>query len=71
MPVVSFSNRMSQLRSRATSRTRNPNMPSRGRGPRFPLDMDLDMVSSYIFPIIFSSFFSYLSFFSLHSFMTS
>ncbi|XP_014514371.1 uncharacterized protein LOC106772468 [Vigna radiata var. radiata] len=43
MPVVSFSNRVSQLRSRATSRTRTPNMSSRGRGPRFPLDMDLDM----------------------------
>ncbi|RZB86934.1 E3 ubiquitin-protein ligase SDIR1 isoform C [Glycine soja] len=43
MAQASFSNRMSQWRSRATSRTRAPSTSSRGRGPRFPLDMDLDM----------------------------
>ncbi|RDX95444.1 E3 ubiquitin-protein ligase SDIR1, partial [Mucuna pruriens] len=43
MPQVSFSNRMSQWRSRVNSRTRSPIISSRGRGPQFPLDMDLDM----------------------------
>ncbi|KAL2947401.1 hypothetical protein AAZX31_20G067800 [Glycine max] len=43
MAQASFSNRMSQWRSRSTSRTRAPNTSSRGRGPQFPLDMDLDM----------------------------
>ncbi|KAJ1397092.1 Zinc finger, RING-type [Sesbania bispinosa] len=47
VPQVPFSNRMSQLRSRIgiASRTRSstPIMASRGRRPRFPLDMDLDM----------------------------
>ncbi|CAJ1967945.1 unnamed protein product [Sphenostylis stenocarpa] len=42
MPQGSFPNRMSRLRSRVPSRTRTPNMSYRGRGPRFPLDMDLD-----------------------------
>ncbi|KAL2326595.1 hypothetical protein Fmac_025653 [Flemingia macrophylla] len=40
---VPFSNRVSQWRSRLASRNRSPVIPSRGRGPRFPLDMDLDM----------------------------
>ncbi|TKY53603.1 hypothetical protein E2542_SST25140 [Spatholobus suberectus] len=43
MPQVSFSNRMSQWRSRVTSRTRSPIISSRGRGPHFPHDMDIDM----------------------------
>ncbi|CAJ2673659.1 unnamed protein product [Trifolium pratense] len=51
MPQVTLSNRTSQLRSRMTTRSSRPTMPSRGRGrgrgrgrlPRFPLDMDLDM----------------------------
>ncbi|KAK7344640.1 hypothetical protein VNO77_14514 [Canavalia gladiata] len=41
VPQVSFSNRMSQLRSRITNRS--PTISSRGRRPQFPLDMDLDM----------------------------
>lgn len=65
MAQASFSNRMSQWRSRATSRTRAPSTSSRGRGPRFPLDMDLDMVSSYLFPSVLF-FFPYLFYFSLH-----
>nr|KYP50810.1 E3 ubiquitin-protein ligase RNF181 family [Cajanus cajan] len=40
---VSLSDRMSQLRSHIASRTRPPIISSRGRGPQFPLDMDLDM----------------------------
>ncbi|RYR25780.1 hypothetical protein Ahy_B02g059783 isoform B [Arachis hypogaea] len=46
-PQVPSSNRMSQLRSQLRShianRSRRPAISSRGRRPRFPVDMDLNM----------------------------
>lgn len=62
VPQVPLSNRTTQL-SRMTTRSSRPIVSSRGRGrgrgrarlPRFPLEMDLDMVFSYpfILPILF------------------
>ncbi|XP_004497754.1 uncharacterized protein [Cicer arietinum] len=43
VPQVPHTNRISQLRSRMTTRSSRPAISSRGRRPRFPLDMDLDM----------------------------
>ncbi|XP_050885910.1 uncharacterized protein LOC127091337 isoform X4 [Lathyrus oleraceus] len=42
-PQVPLSNRASQTRSRMTTRSSRPTVSSRGRRPRFPIDMDLDM----------------------------
>ncbi|MED6149032.1 hypothetical protein PIB30_058641 [Stylosanthes scabra] len=46
-PQVPSSNRMSQLRSqlrsRVANRSRTPNISYRGRRPRFPVDMDLNL----------------------------
>lgn len=57
VPHVPFSNRMSQLRSRMINRPSTPTTSFRGRRrPRFPLDIDLDMVfltiSLVSFPIL-------------------
>ncbi|KAL5067009.1 hypothetical protein RYX36_017896 [Vicia faba] len=43
LPQVPLSNRASQMRSRMTTRSTRPIVSSRGRRPRFPTDMDLDM----------------------------
>lgn len=59
VPQVPLSNRTTL--SRMTTRSSRPTISSRGRGrgrarlPRFPLEMDLDMVFSYpfILPILF------------------
>ncbi|CAK8570524.1 unnamed protein product [Lathyrus sativus] len=43
LPQVPLSNRASQMRSRMATRSSRPTASSRGRRPRFPTDMDLDM----------------------------